>query len=316
MSEYDYTQEDVAVAAEDFEIANVVAPQKSAEEIEAESSFEEIPPGVHELVVVGFLKPPKAERKDVFVDGQRRGFDTHSVVVKFALPDDRGKQVTDFFLLPPGDPEGLDAYHRGSKGPQGKVPGFNSNKFFHFLERLGYPVPKGGALPAEARKLGNWVGRRIVATVVEGDAFTKTKTDTETGEEVQETKPGRNQIKLFSYRPAGSTISGPVATPRTTPKPAGRPAGGTAQPTQATAPARPATNGNGGVSPAAKIAELEVQLQHAVAASDFVTAGQVQAQLAALKSGTRAAAPQTAPSRPQVRQPAMAGAGDRGLGNI
>jgi hypothetical protein len=219
---YDYTREE-AMTADDFEISQVQAV-KSADQIEAESSFEDIPPGVYELVIVGFLKPPKDERKEVYVDGQRVGYSTHSVVVKFARTDAPAQQVTDYFLLPPGDPEGLDAYQRGSKGPEGKAAGFNSNKFFHFIERLGFPTPAGGFLPPEACRLGNWRGRRVIATVIPGDPpknrnDTKVNTD---GDVVPDDRPVRPQIKLFSYRAADSTVNGPVAAPR---KP-GQPANG------------------------------------------------------------------------------------------
>src|SRR6185437_7257188 len=98
-STYDYTKESAAPAEDidDFEIAQVVAPSKSADEIEKESSFKDIPPGDHELVVIGFLAAPKAEHKSAYVGGKQVGFNAHSVVVKFGLASDQSCQVTDYF---------------------------------------------------------------------------------------------------------------------------------------------------------------------------------------------------------------------------
>ena len=83
--------------------------------------------------------------------------------------------------------------------------GFEARKFFHFLERLGFPYPKGEKLPPEARKLSNWKGREIVGTILAAVPYTKTVVDQTTGEEKEEVKPGSCKVLLFSYRPADST---------------------------------------------------------------------------------------------------------------
>lgn len=199
---HDYTQEPqvpfVVASADDFEIPDVQAISKSAEDIEMEGSFNEIPIGDHEVVILGFLGAPKEERKDAYVNGKRVGFVAHSVIVKFGLVSDPTYQVTDYMLLPPGDPVGLQAYYDGSKAADGKKKGFMASKFYHFIERVGFPYIKGQPLSPDARRLGNWKGRRVHLTVDPGDAYF----DQKSGEE----KPGRNQVKLFSYRTSQATV--------------------------------------------------------------------------------------------------------------
>lgn len=179
-----------------FEIAEVRGFDKTADQIEEERSFDEVPPGEWKLYVSGFLKAPERVTKDVYLAGRRTSYTAYSVIVKLARADAPGQQVTDYFLLPPDDPNQWPAYFNGAKNPDGKGAGFDAAKFYHFLERIGYAVPKGGALPADARKLTNWKRREVIAKVEPGRPYL----DQTTGIE----KPGRNQIKLFSYRPAGS----------------------------------------------------------------------------------------------------------------
>jgi hypothetical protein len=293
---YDYTKEKAA-SAEDFEISDAaVASERSADEIEQENSFDQIPPGTYELEIVGFLGAPKAERKEAMVDGKRVGYSTHSVIVKFALPDNKGCQVTDFMLLPPSDPVGLNAYLNGTNA-SGKAKGFLANKFYHFLERLGFVLPKGAPLPAEARRLGNWVGRRVVATVEAGDPYTKT--DATTGEEKK--LAGRNGIKLFSYRATEATQQGYQRPAPSQPAPQRK----AAPAPQKSAPVTPPAP-----SPEQVIADLGQQIEAAIGAEDFALAMELKKKVTEL----RGAAPASRPA-PQ-RQPAMAGAGDRGLSNI
>jgi hypothetical protein len=219
---FDYTKAPVSAPADDFNIddfqlPDVQAYDKSAEEIEVEKSFREIPPGEHALRVVGFIGKPKMETKEVYVGGQRRTFSAYSLIVKFGLAGDPASQVTDFFFLPPDDPSQLDAYFHGGSNAEGKGAGFHASKFYQFIERLGFSYPKGGNLPAEARRLGNWRNREIVATVEPGRPYY----DATEGRE----KPGRNQVKLFSYKPAGSPTQGAFpAMAQPAPRPAARPA--------------------------------------------------------------------------------------------
>lgn len=186
--------------ADAFEIAEVSGYDKSADQIEEERSFDEIDPGEWRLFVAGFLKAPERVSKDVYVAGRRASYTAYSVVVKLARSDAPAQQVTDYFLLPPDDPAQWPAYFHGAKNPDGKSAGFDAAKFYHFLERIGFAVPKGGALPPEARKLANWKRREVIAKVEPGRPYM----DQTTGVE----KPGRNQVKLFSYRPVAS---GPAA---------------------------------------------------------------------------------------------------------
>lgn len=291
-SNYDYTRDQASQgtpfdgdAADEFVIPDVAAPQTSAAEIEMAKSFNEIPPGDYELVVIGFLNPPKAERKDVYVNSRRLGFETHSVIVKFGLASDPSYQATDFFLLPPGDPNGLLAYYEGSKNADGKNKGFMASKFYHFVERLGFPYPKGGSLPEAARKLGNWKGRTIHATIEPGDDYA----DQTTGE----TKAGRAQIKLFSYRSSGATVSGAHS--------AAVPASSFNRPRQPTHQAAdPRTR------------QLAEQQATAVADGDYETAAANRDEID--KREKRSAGP---PIRPQTAAPANRGpVAPRGLDNI
>lgn len=335
-TDYDYTQEQ-QISADDFEIVLPVAHIKSADEIEAESGFDEIPDGVWELEIIGFLEAPKAERKTVFVNKVRKEFDTHSVVVKFCLPDDRSKQVTDFMLLPPAEPDQWDAYFNGSKKADSKgAGGFNARKFFHFMERIGFtPIANRDGtktLPPEAARLGNWKGRRVVAEIIPGDDYTKTRKDTETGEEIEEVKAGRNQIKPFTYRETGGLTRAPRSvaerdamkgnTPPTAPAPAttrksavatqsqpaaqrgmaapGRPAGTSGHP--AAAPTKPTQP-----DPRAMLPSLKADLQDAIASEDFDRAKTIKAQIAQIEGAANRGAV------PAAAKPATA---DRGLGNI
>lgn len=216
-------------AYDDFEIPDVAAPNKSAEEIEIESSYKDVPPGDHEFVVLGFLKNPEMKTREVYLNGRRVSYETAVVIVKFGLVGDPSAQVTDSFDLPPGSPAELAAYYDGKSKPDARNAGFGASKFYHFIERLGWPYPKGGNLPAEARRLGNWKGRRIHATVEPGKPYF----DATAGEE----KPGRAQVKLFSYRPSQATVYG--AHP-TAPAPAPAPAATRSAPAPAPAAARPA----------------------------------------------------------------------------
>ena len=221
MPGYDYTREDDAVydsiapgssapseSPDDFVIAAPAESYKTAEEIEAESVFRDIPPGEHELVVCGFSKP-KLERKDVYVNGKRASYSAYSVLVKLCLADDPRAQISDYFILPPATASELPAYLHGSKGPEGKGAGFMASKFYYFIQRIGFVYPKGGLLPAEALRLGNWKGRRIIATVEAGKPYF----DAVTGEN----KPGKPSVKLMSYRPASGSNQPPAGAAQASP---------------------------------------------------------------------------------------------------
>jgi hypothetical protein len=206
---YDYTSDDrkpvdVNALIDAFEIPDVAAIDKTADEIDGERAFAEVPVGTHDLVITGFLikkgesSPFQRIKKDQYLDGVRYSLDTYAIAVKYALLSNPRYQVTDNFWLPPSDAKLLRVYYEGSKAPDSKPAGrgFMANKFYQFIDRLGFPYPKGGSLPKEARMVKNWIGRTIRATIVAGDAMT----DQTTGEE----RPGRNQVKPFSYEKCGS----------------------------------------------------------------------------------------------------------------
>lgn len=229
--EHDYTRE-TAPGIDDFEIAEV-SMGKDADQLESENSFEAIAVGDGQLLeVAGFVAAPKAEYVSCFLRGEPASYSTHSVLVKLAKVGEPRQQVTDYLLLPPGDPRELEAYNYGTKEPGGKNPGFMAGKFGHFIGRLGWPYPAGGKLPAEARRLSNWRGRQIVADIVPGKSYL----DQKTGEE----KPGRNQVRLYSYRAAGDSPAAGQGAKAKAAAPNG--SGGSAKPAQPAPPRKQAAN--------------------------------------------------------------------------
>jgi hypothetical protein len=205
--EFDYTATDGSPPpfgtdseADDYVLPEVNAVDQTSEEITMSRSFQELPPGDYELIVVGFLGAPEREHKDVYLGGRKQSYQTFSVVVKLGWVEDPSCQVTDYMLLPPDSDAANNLYCNGSKGSDGKNPGFLASKFYQFIGAIGYVYPKGKPLPEEARRLGNWKGRRVHATVIPGDEYTDKNTS--------ELKEGRPQVKLFSYRPTRATVEG------------------------------------------------------------------------------------------------------------
>ena len=218
---YDYTREDVQ-NFDDIEMPETGAAAQSAEEIAATSGFREVPVGLHEFVVLGLFEAPKDLRMDYYVNGQRAPLNVQGIKVKYALASDPGAQIIENFWWPPSDPAMNRTYWEGTSKPDGKAgaKGLMARKLFAFLDKIGFPCPKGGTLTAEARKPGNWKGRHFVAEVKAGDDYY----DQTTGQ----TKQGRNQIALFSYQraPGGPVQNGQVhavagqSTQMATPQPA------------------------------------------------------------------------------------------------
>ena len=208
---YDYTRDDVPFAdnPDDFLIGNVTGGAKSADEIEKENSFSQVPPGEHLLVVAGFAEPPKPTHQKVTLDGQLSSFATHSVRVRLALPDNPKCTINDFFLLPPDDPKQQQAYFNGL--PEGKKQaGWSAAKFVHFINRIGFPWGPGEPMPEAARRLGNWKGRTVIATIEAGNGTYK-------DDQGNERQRGP-QVKSFSYRKsdgapaAGAAVGGAART--------------------------------------------------------------------------------------------------------
>jgi hypothetical protein len=214
MAEYDYTKDDVPfnVPGEDvdnFMLPDVAAPQQTAEEIEKSNGFRDIPPGDHILVVQGFRGGPEPVQHTVQVNGQIASYNTYSIKVKFSLPTDPRATVEDYFVLPPADQGELTAYYRGVPTDKtNQTPGMAANKFYHFIGKLGFPYPPGGKLPEAARKLGNWKGRAIAATIVDGGNYT---------DKDGNHKKAFNKIKFWSYRQANHENNGPGSIPGSIP---------------------------------------------------------------------------------------------------
>lgn len=206
----------------DLEIAADFMADKDAEQIEQENSFREIPPGEHLLRVIGVSglkrdEPIHQEFFEVYVEGKKASYDAHKLNVRFCLADDSGAQITDMFVVPPGNPKQREAYLHGSKNPDGKGAGFWANKFTHYIQRLGWSFGAGEPIPAEACRTANWKGKLVMATVIAGTPYEDKQT--------REMKDGRAQIKSFSYRAVGDNAEPqPSARPATRPSPAPAPA--------------------------------------------------------------------------------------------
>lgn len=232
---YDYTQQGNGGngngAAGDFdpnayEIGQV-AYQRDANDIEADRARKEPPAGEHEFVVQGFLKAPEVKTKTTYYNGQQYSYNVPSVGVRLTMVNDPSATVIDFFELPPADAYGQGLYIHGSTKPDGKNAGFMAEKFGHFLSRLGFPLVKGQPIPAEACRLGAWIGRKVVATIeyqqtTEFNHATQ-KREPKVNVATGEPYPARAQVKLFSYKVHGSTMGAPVIG-------AGVPAGAANQP--------------------------------------------------------------------------------------
>lgn len=202
---HDYTREDAPYddqsEIDDYVIAGAAAPPKTAEQIQKENVFVEIPPGEYLLRVHSIPERPKSDFYKVNLDNRLMSYQSDSARVKFCLPDNPKATIEDYFVFPPNDDAEMKAYWQGV--PPGKTAaGFAANKFYQFIGALGFPYPAGGRLSEEGRTLRNWKNRIIRVTVIAGQAYIDKKTGLE--------KPGRNQIKLFSYLPGGD---GPIGSP-------------------------------------------------------------------------------------------------------
>lgn len=231
---------------DDFEFADAPPALRDADEIERDATareFKPIEPGDHELFVAGFKEAPKQVHRTGFLNGQQVSWRPYQVCVRLGKVSDPNATILDWLDVPPDDPAEWPAYQQASKNPDGKNPGFGSEKFAHFIARLGWPFPKGGRLSSKAKRLGNWKGRRIHATVeLERVKAGQERIDPTTGMPF----PPRTQIKLFSYRPSEATVQGYTPAPQALHPAAGQPTQPTpqARPSQAPAtgqPQRPAT---------------------------------------------------------------------------
>ena len=223
----DYTTEDVPFETnpDDFFMeTDGPAYHKSAEEITQESSYQEIPIGNHELIVVGLAETPKLKYQSYQHRGTSTGDELYNAQVKLALASNPTCTIMDFFVLPPANPELLDAYHdgipfgRNNEPMKASMAGFHARKFFQFLGSLNLGVVPGQPLPSAAKAPKNWKGRRLMATI-------------EPGQDRSDGKKAYNQIKMFSYRSAQAA------------GPGGPGAGNGSQPSAPTPPPPRATQG-------------------------------------------------------------------------
>jgi hypothetical protein len=218
---------------DDFSFGTTTAPDKTPDEIGAENSYREIPPGDHTLVVVGYEKPT-TERYTVLVGaklvngqwtgGTLSGFTGNKLQVKLAKDGDPGATIRDFFTGPPSDPNEMNAYLNGiaKDAKPNARGGFHASKFYHFLGAMGYDWERGGQVPSAAMRPANWKGRKVNAKVVAGKGDYE---DKKTGE----MKPRGPQVGMFSYtRVAGGNNTG---------TPPGAPSAAQARPAASSIPA-------------------------------------------------------------------------------
>lgn len=207
---YDYT--DIANNGggggdDDFVLGNVSAAGFDADKMEQENGYREIPAGEHLLVIQDVKVDKEAKFHQVLVDGRPASYTSYSAIVRFAMPNDKRATISDFFTLPPATPHEQDAYRRGIPTPKpGEAvkpdaqPGWAANKFFHFMDRMGFIDPKTKALTAQGGRISGWKGRTIFVTVSAGKGTYINKRG--------EAMPRGNQIKLFSYRAANGQHAG------------------------------------------------------------------------------------------------------------
>ena len=140
------------------------------------------------------------KHKDAWFGDRRVDYSVDTIGVKLANVSNPAQQIVSYCDLPPGNAEDQKCYFEGipKEGGKPSTKGFHAKIFFQFLEHgLGFPYPKGGVLPPEARNLRNWLKREMFATVNAGDEYEDAAT--------KEKKTGKNRIKLFSFRPTAET---------------------------------------------------------------------------------------------------------------
>jgi hypothetical protein len=221
----------------EYVLAPAVAP-RSADEIAEKNGFRNINvPGDYELVLVGFLKRPEVKNVQKHYQGRPVSYLAAGVTIKFADARDRGQTTLLYVLLPPEDPNSLTYYFEAGNATGGGQ-GFEANQLVYLLNRLGFDWGQGLPMPEGARRLGNWIGRHVVATL----DFEKPKKDASPQIDPSTNQPYPPQIKIvpFSFRAVeGATLQPqlPLGGQTSIAGPAQRPAA----PAQAQAPAQAPT---------------------------------------------------------------------------
>lgn len=231
----DWTRQDQSEQFNDEEYSisgsGFVAPQ-SADQIAAENSFDQVPPGDRVLVVKGLVGKPAERYEKVFLDGSLTSYTSDEVCVEYHLTGCPRMTIRDYFQVPPRDPRQHRAYFEGKKQADDKAGGFQAKKFLHWIDRIGFKYPPGGQLPPEALQVRNWKRRPVKAKVEAGKPYED--------KETKEKKAGYNRIKLFSYDYAtpGDIVdptAGPTAGPTHPMSPAPQAAAPAAAPDRADA---------------------------------------------------------------------------------
>jgi hypothetical protein len=133
---YDYTEEAVV---DDFEVADC-ASVRTAEDIARENSFREIEAGYHTLTILTVV--PKEEKfyAVVMPGGAKESYRSRLVEITLCKKGDPGAKVVERLYFPPREPGEQAAYMEGVDekkiGVNGQY-GFQSRKYFHFIENAG-----------------------------------------------------------------------------------------------------------------------------------------------------------------------------------
>lgn len=207
MASFDPTKENFGDNPLDWEIPDTESHAGTADEIQNANERLQVPVGEATLEIVGIadLEPRNVT---VLVKDRPTSYTSYNGRLEFRSLRDPRQTTSDFITFPPEDPreheaywEGLATEDDGMTARKNARPGWHATKFAHLVQRLGWPFAKGAKLPPEAKKLKNWVGKRVKATIEAG----------------QPNKNGKvyNQIKPFSYESAigggGSGGSGGAA---------------------------------------------------------------------------------------------------------
>jgi hypothetical protein len=139
----------------------------------------QFPLGPNLFFVAGFDGDPKSIPLRIQVTDPRTGRtaehsgETMQATLWLALRKDPKRKLKLNLQLPPLDPEFRRVWQAGKQWDDfnkewKKAAGYQSTTFFLFVDRLFHDVggaPKGGKLPQAAKKLENWTGREIIATI-------------------------------------------------------------------------------------------------------------------------------------------------------
>lgn len=180
-------------------IPDVAAPADADKTYQDQAGFSDIPPGKHELVILGFHGGPESIYVKCTVKDPRTGaatttgYPTTKRTLKIGLASNPKASMLFDVTLPPPDPSHAVAYWHGI--PEGKkAQGWHAQTFRGLIGAAVAPWPQGQPMPPMARFPANWVNRRFVGTIDPGEPYTDSKTGVE--------KMGKARLNQRSFQPA------------------------------------------------------------------------------------------------------------------